>query len=206
MKRNASKEEVKSAFVALSKKYHPDLNPRSGNAREMIVEINEAYSVLSKPLKRHQYNSELHIVETYQAQFVNEHSAGNSPIYAGSGRRTRSSYSAANPHTSDNSFSGSFTEIDWEAHKRAMAAKKRPKHFRVIRYLIFLMVISTTVIFSAHKHYQEKREGESKKNYIVYSEVREKARRMSVHEQLEVLSKRHSETVQRLALEDSRKS
>ncbi len=45
--RNASNEEIKKAYRALSKKYHPDLNPDNKEAAEVkFKEIQEAYKVI----------------------------------------------------------------------------------------------------------------------------------------------------------------
>jgi molecular chaperone DnaJ len=53
--RNASDEEIKSAFRRLAKQYHPDRNKEPG-AEERFKEINEAYQVLSDPEKRQRYD------------------------------------------------------------------------------------------------------------------------------------------------------
>jgi molecular chaperone DnaJ len=53
--RNASDEEIKSAFRRLAKQYHPDRNKELG-AEEKFKEINEAYQVLSDPEKRRKYD------------------------------------------------------------------------------------------------------------------------------------------------------
>lgn len=52
----ASTEEIKSAYRALAKQYHPDLNPNNSIAEEYFKKINEAHSVLSDPIKRNWYN------------------------------------------------------------------------------------------------------------------------------------------------------
>ena len=54
--RNASADEIKSAFRKLSKKYHPDLNPDDPTAEDKFKEINEAYQVLSNPEKKQRYD------------------------------------------------------------------------------------------------------------------------------------------------------
>ena len=54
--KNASADEIKSAFRKLSKKYHPDLNPDDPTAEEKFKEINEAYQVLSNPEKKQKYD------------------------------------------------------------------------------------------------------------------------------------------------------
>jgi len=53
--RNASKEDIKSAYKRLAKQYHPDLN-KEANSTEKFKEINEAASVLGDDEKRGQYD------------------------------------------------------------------------------------------------------------------------------------------------------
>ncbi len=53
--RNASQEEIKSAFRRLARKYHPDVSSEP-DAEERFKEINEAYAVLSDPEKRAAYD------------------------------------------------------------------------------------------------------------------------------------------------------
>ncbi len=55
--RNATQEEIKSAFRKLAMKYHPDKNPGNKEAEAKFKEINEAYEVLSDPQKRKLYDS-----------------------------------------------------------------------------------------------------------------------------------------------------
>jgi len=55
--RNATQEEIKSAFRKLALKYHPDRNPGNKEAEIKFKEINEAYEVLSDPEKRRIYDS-----------------------------------------------------------------------------------------------------------------------------------------------------
>lgn len=52
---NASEEEIKKAYRRLVMKYHPDRNP-DPDATEKMKEINEAFAVLSDPVKRQKYD------------------------------------------------------------------------------------------------------------------------------------------------------
>ncbi|MGZ4049714.1 MAG: DnaJ domain-containing protein, partial [Bacteroidia bacterium] len=52
----ATTEEIKSAYRALAKKYHPDKNQGNKSAEEYFKEIQEAYAVLSNPEKRRKYD------------------------------------------------------------------------------------------------------------------------------------------------------
>ncbi len=54
--KNASQDEIKKAFRKLARKYHPDLNPGDKVAEQKFKEINEAYTILSDPKKRAEYD------------------------------------------------------------------------------------------------------------------------------------------------------
>ena len=56
VEKNASQDEVKSAYRKLAKKYHPDLNPNNPEATEKMKEVNEAYEILGDETKRKKYD------------------------------------------------------------------------------------------------------------------------------------------------------
>lgn len=57
VKRDATPEEIKHAYRNLVKKFHPDANTQSAEAKEQFQEISEAYQVLSNEESRKQYDS-----------------------------------------------------------------------------------------------------------------------------------------------------
>ena len=57
--KNATPDEIKSAYRKLAKQYHPDFHPGDAAAAEKFKEINEANETLSDENKRKQYDFEL---------------------------------------------------------------------------------------------------------------------------------------------------
>ena len=55
IEKNASADEIKSAYRKLAKKYHPDLN-KEASAQAKFKEINEAYEVLGDEKKKSNYD------------------------------------------------------------------------------------------------------------------------------------------------------
>jgi molecular chaperone DnaJ len=54
--KNVSEEDIKKAYRKLAKQYHPDVNPNNAEAEAKFKEINEAYSVLSDPRQKSNYD------------------------------------------------------------------------------------------------------------------------------------------------------
>ncbi len=74
--KNASQDEIKSAFRKLAKKYHPDVS-KEPDAEAKFKEVQEAYAVLSDEDKRHQYDQFGH------AAFQNGGGAGGAGGFGG---------------------------------------------------------------------------------------------------------------------------
>lgn len=56
IEKSATEKDIKNAYRKLARKYHPDLNPNSANAKIRFQQINEANEVLSDPEKRKKYD------------------------------------------------------------------------------------------------------------------------------------------------------
>ncbi len=56
LSKGASEDEIKKAYRASVKKYHPDLHPDDKECEEKMKEVNEAYECLSDPDKKSKYD------------------------------------------------------------------------------------------------------------------------------------------------------
>ena len=54
--KNATEDELKSAYRKKAKMWHPDLHPGDAEAEKNFKEVNEAYGVLSDKEKRSRYD------------------------------------------------------------------------------------------------------------------------------------------------------
>src|SRR5262245_1395825 len=54
--KQATEQEIKTAFRKLARQHHPDLNPGNKEAENKFKIINEAYDVLGDPAKRKKYD------------------------------------------------------------------------------------------------------------------------------------------------------
>ena len=57
VEKNATAQEIKQQYRKLAVKYHPDKNPNDKQAQAKFKDIAQAYSVLSDPQKRKEYDS-----------------------------------------------------------------------------------------------------------------------------------------------------
>lgn len=56
IRKGASDDEIKKAYRACAKKYHPDLHPGDKECEEKMKEVNEAYEILSDKDKKARYD------------------------------------------------------------------------------------------------------------------------------------------------------
>lgn len=65
VKRGASAEEIRRAYLDLAKRHHPDKTGGDKKAEEKLKEINAAYDTLKNPDKRKQYDQQLDMAEQF---------------------------------------------------------------------------------------------------------------------------------------------
>lgn len=104
--RSASRKEIRLAFLKMSKKFHPDANiTKSDNvnsrckSHKQFVLVNEAYSVLIKPLSRKEYDLTLD-ADKYVSRHMN--ASTNSSYTYGQNPGHDNYYHHRNPYTEAN--------------------------------------------------------------------------------------------------------
>ncbi len=171
----ASKRDVRSAFLTLSKKHHPDINKKQ-DANNHFMAISEAYNTLYNPAKRYHYD--LHLRSTKSHHLSDTLNSDSSSAYE---------------------HAGNYRNISEEEWAKMYQASVRPKrdHTPLILVLIAIMVTGSVVhsmrIQATHKQYQEMADEETRKNIQQYKRVRERAAQSSVSEQLDRLSQLHAQ-------------
>ncbi|MCK5035540.1 MAG: DnaJ domain-containing protein [Candidatus Sabulitectum sp.] len=94
IKRNASQDDIETAYARMALKHHPDVAGDSPKVQERFALINEAYTILSKPRKRTEYNEKLSTPEVIRREEVISTDDGRGSIESDS-----SSSRETEPHT-----------------------------------------------------------------------------------------------------------
>lgn len=181
---DATKAEIKSAFLQLSKKHHPDLNPsRAEDAHKKFKAISEAYSTLIDPAKRSLYDQQLFRSIPHFTGTVDDSKFG---FYKYDPRANAYKYARAYNYYD-------YSEAQWEELKRRSGAvREQRSHYGVVKMLLLFMVVGTvlhtTRLYFIHKNHQQKSQETTRRNQEIYAAVREKGRTNVVPEQLKKMA------------------
>ena len=184
--------DIKSAFVELSKRHHPDV---SKDGSKVFIEISEAYNTLVDPVRRSSYDRELHTLEVYMGRV--KHSQ-----YSGSrGYGAYQPYTNTSTHGDHQDYHGDHYR-DYTDANYGTSFGRPHNHGRVVGCLVALMVFVTCLhsfrISTTHKEFQRVSEEASRKNHLIYNRVRETAKSRTIEQQLATLTTKHSEGLDKL--------
>lgn len=108
LKEDATQEQIKAAYKEHSKKLHPDINRDDPNTHEKFIQLKEAYSVLSSPKHKRDYD--------------NNQAIRNSMFRA----RTTSTHSKVSEHGTLRYTYGGPSPMDTYSHKFGSKTNYRP--------------------------------------------------------------------------------
>ena len=102
----ATNQDIKKAYRSLSKKFHPDINPKGA---EQFKSINEANSILSDPAKKKDYDARHKAYfGSNQQKNTNSNSTQNRPKATTSSARAKTD-NKSTPTEKNKGFTNSFT-------------------------------------------------------------------------------------------------
>ena len=182
---NATKAEIRSAFVALCKKYHPDKNPGfdAKVTSQKFSRVNEAYSVLIDPAKRSLYDRQLYGGRLHSPDYPRQ-GKGDSKFDTYNQRHNAYTYARA--------YDYNFKEVDWN-NLRSSSQEFRRKNFHFLGGLVVFMIFSS-FIFSLmiqhnHKVYDERSTERTRKYKAIYDDLIENSKCTTIEEKLDKLKK-----------------
>lgn len=148
--RQASAQEIKSAYRTMSKKWHPDINP-GVDVTSIMQDINEAYAILKDENKKERYDNEYdkffeEISTNSFEQSVNEASKGYEYDYEVQDDALKADIVNARKYAKDlvDEFLKSFRQASQDAVKGAWAGAKGYIYIGIC-FLILSSIIGTCV-------------------------------------------------------------
>ncbi len=120
--KNATEQEIKTAYRKLALKYHPDKNPNNKESEEKFKEINEAYEVLSDKQKRSMYD-----------QFGHAGVGGNAGQGFGQGFGGQGGFEGFDFNVGGDIFGEMFSDL-FGGGRRASSASKGPQKGQDLEY------------------------------------------------------------------------
>ncbi len=142
----ADSAQIRAAYKSLALQYHPDRNPGNPQAEELFKTINEAYHILSDPLKRARYDARF----TYQATYGDQTQAYWQEVQRQQYRR-------------------------WRAQQESSRYRFDREYFRIqgLAFLTFLVIAGFCfgIIHTVNYVYLLQREKEEQKNRLQVVQV-----------------------------------
>ncbi|XP_037117024.1 dnaJ homolog subfamily C member 4 isoform X1 [Syngnathus acus] len=192
VKSDATLEEIKNAFFDKSKKLHPDSDPSNPTLHSQFVELNEAYTVLSREPSRKEYDFKI-----------------RRPYNGGGegGQVFRSASSHTNNGTSGATAQDNirYWEQIYQSHTQEMSVeereRRRKRNFRLVAYCFLTMALSVGAHFIFFRKLEEVHSNfmDEKDRVIteIYKDSKERARVNGFKKQTEILRQKHTEFLEK---------
>lgn len=161
LKFGAKEEDIKKAYRILAQKYHPDKHFGNKKYDELFKEINEAYSVLSEPLKKSSYDIK------YRNYFFQQSSSTNTNNTSSSSGNNQNSNTKKEENTGDTKTN---THQANSMNKETFSDKSKFYNNNTFRFVFLILVAG--IVFLIYKwkdisaYYDEKDRKEKYDRFI----------------------------------------
>lgn len=169
----ASQKEIRDAYLEISKKEHPDKKSDESTSHHKYLKINEAYSVLSKPASRQEYDQKLGLWPSTLRNPLGEknwHEFKDNP-YATSQREYEGMYGSQGTGYGDPYRDDWYAERRKEFYDRQREFERRrskDEHYavrawtnRILAFTLVLASIFVNDVFFTHKTSKTKQKHQS---------------------------------------------
>ncbi|XP_067313136.1 dnaJ homolog subfamily C member 4 [Pseudorasbora parva] len=184
VQQDATLEQIKNAFFDKSKKLHPDSDPSNPGLHTQFVQLNEAYTVLSREVSRRDYDLRLRYQYTGGPAFRSSSSSSNSEEAAESMR-----------------YWEQFRQAQPQENTTEEREKRKKRNMRLVGYCMLTMIISLSAHYFGFRKLEEVHNNfmDEKDRVIseIYNESKERARVNGFKKQQEILRQKHAEFVER---------
>lgn len=174
VKRNATKEEIRNAYLAKSKLLHPDSNPGDDSLTDKFTEVNEAYSVLGNLEKKRDYDSR------YTQKYTHQPGIYNSPIEREyyktktSGQRQRSSnYDWQDDPAIRMKMEQDFRKAETYRRMNARTYTRKQKNMSIIRIFTALVIANIFLVSWILNQYERNSKYVNERSMAIERDVQE---------------------------------
>lgn len=143
---HAEPEIIEAAYRRLALKYHPDTN-KTASATERMKWINQAYTVLSDPVQRAQYDAARN---AYRATLRRQSSSAPPSTSATTSARTTPAATPAATNTSATNKTGTNTTATDTA--QSVLARPQPHRLRACLTLVVLIALGALALWALQRY------------------------------------------------------
>lgn len=194
LQNNCSMQDVRDAYIKLSKELHPDRQPGDKTQHKKFLQLNEAYSVLISPENRQQYDLTL----SSNARASRHHSrvySSDTACFHNSFGQEENRYSW-NDETIWSMRNRKFDEEYVDRPYYSIRGLKRVGNGWIVLGCMLILVFGTLGHYLAYRTIKDyalkKLDEKDRRNSVVYQESRELARKNGNEKQLLLLKEKFS--------------
>ncbi len=135
---NATEDEIRQAYRALAKKYHPDLNPNDPTAAQKMNEINDAYDKIKNPQAYRQQQAQQQYQQQARQQYQNQQYYDPFGFWGNQNQQQSHSYTYYTNYSNQSQQDDNQSQYQWTYHHTRRRGSILGKIFLI--YLLFQLI------------------------------------------------------------------